>query len=79
MPTSNFIRMAGPLKHCCYLALLQVNYINAHATSTLVGDIAEVKAIKQVFTETSQLKMNSTKSLIGHCLVSGCPRAALNC
>lgn len=46
----------------------QVNYINAHATSTLVGDVAEVKAIKKVFTDTSHLKMNATKSLIGHCL-----------
>ncbi|KAI8469757.1 MAG: thiolase-like protein [Monoraphidium minutum] len=46
----------------------QVNYINAHATSTLVGDVAEVKAIKKVFTDTSHIKMNATKSLIGHCL-----------
>lgn len=46
----------------------QINYINAHATSTLVGDVAEVKAIKKVFTDTSNLKMNATKSLIGHCL-----------
>mmetsp|Transcript_33636 Transcript_33636/g.74468 ORF Transcript_33636/g.74468 Transcript_33636/m.74468 type:complete len:456 (-) Transcript_33636:523-1890(-) len=46
----------------------QVNYINAHATSTLVGDIAEVKAIKKVFSETKHIKMNATKSLIGHCL-----------
>ncbi len=36
--------------------------------STLVGDIAEVKAIKKVFTNTSHIKMNATKSLIGHCL-----------
>uniref|UniRef100_A0A383WN81 3-oxoacyl-[acyl-carrier-protein] synthase n=1 Tax=Tetradesmus obliquus TaxID=3088 RepID=A0A383WN81_TETOB len=46
----------------------QINYINAHATSTLVGDIAEVKAIKKVFTDTSNIKMNATKSMIGHCL-----------
>lgn len=46
----------------------QVNYINAHATSTLVGDIAEVKAIKKVFSDTKHIKMNATKSLIGHCL-----------
>ncbi|GMH38244.1 hypothetical protein BSKO_06128 [Bryopsis sp. KO-2023] len=46
----------------------QVNYVNAHATSTLVGDIAEVKALKNVFTDTSHMKMNGTKSMIGHCL-----------
>ena len=49
-------------------ALYQVNYINAHATSTLVGDVAEVNAVKKVFTDTSHLKMNGTKSMIGHCL-----------
>ena len=47
---------------------MQVNYINAHATSTLVGDVAEVKAIKKVFTDMSHVKVNGTKSLIGHCL-----------
>lgn len=46
----------------------QVNYINAHATSTLVGDVAEVKAIKAVFSDVSHIKINGTKSLIGHCL-----------
>ncbi|GIL78525.1 hypothetical protein Vretimale_6120 [Volvox reticuliferus] len=50
------------------IAREQVNYINAHATSTLVGDIAEVKAVKKVFTDTAHLKMNGTKSMIGHCL-----------
>lgn len=39
----------------------QVNYINAHATSTLVGDLAEVNAIKKVFKNTSEIKMNATK------------------
>ncbi|XP_047069224.1 3-oxoacyl-[acyl-carrier-protein] synthase I, chloroplastic-like [Lolium rigidum] len=46
----------------------EVNYINAHATSTLAGDLAEVKALKQVFRDTCQIKLNSTKSMIGHCL-----------
>lgn len=40
---------------------LQVNYINAHATSTVVGDLAEVNAIKKVFKNTSEIKMNATK------------------
>ncbi|KAJ0702072.1 putative beta-ketoacyl-[acyl-carrier-protein] synthase I [Helianthus annuus] len=45
-----------------------VNYINAHATSTLVGDLAEVNALEKVFKSTDGIKMNSTKSMIGHCL-----------
>jgi 3-oxoacyl-[acyl-carrier-protein] synthase II len=47
---------------------VQVNYINAHATSTLVGDIAEIKAVKSAFPDTKHLKVNGTKSMIGHCL-----------
>ncbi|MBA0826398.1 hypothetical protein Goarm_011254, partial [Gossypium armourianum] len=43
-----------------------VNYVNAHATSTLAGDLAEVNAIKKVFKNTSEIKMNGTKSMIGH-------------
>eukprot|EP00252_Welwitschia_mirabilis_P013252 TRINITY_DN29209_c0_g1_i1.p1 TRINITY_DN29209_c0_g1~~TRINITY_DN29209_c0_g1_i1.p1 ORF type:complete len:492 (-),score=91.50 TRINITY_DN29209_c0_g1_i1:327-1802(-) len=46
----------------------EVNYINAHATSTLAGDLAEVNAIKSVFKDTAGIKMNATKSMIGHCL-----------
>ncbi|CAD6250125.1 unnamed protein product [Miscanthus lutarioriparius] len=46
----------------------EVNYVNAHATSSLAGDLAEVKALKQVFKNPSQIKMNATKSMIGHCL-----------
>ena len=49
-------------------ASVQVNYINAHATSTLVGDVAELKAVRKVFTDTKHIKMNGTKSMIGHCL-----------
>ena len=44
----------------------QVNYINAHATSTLVGDVAEVKAVKKSFPSMKGIAMNGTKSMIGH-------------
>ena len=47
----------------------QVDYINAHGTSTSVGDIAEVKAIKHVFGEHAyQLNITSSKSMTGHLL-----------
>ncbi|GMI85984.1 3-ketoacyl-acyl carrier protein synthase I, KETOACYL-ACP SYNTHASE 1 [Hibiscus trionum] len=46
----------------------EVNYINAHATSTLAGDLAEINGIKKVFKNTSGIKINATKSMIGHCL-----------
>ncbi len=45
-----------------------VNYINAHATSTPLGDMAEVNALKLVFKNPSQVVMNATKSMTGHCL-----------
>ncbi len=47
----------------------QIDYINAHATSTPVGDLCEVRAIKKVFGPTlNRIKINATKSLIGHAL-----------
>ncbi len=46
----------------------EINYINAHATSTVVGDLAEVQAMKKIFKHPSAIKMNSTKSMIGHLL-----------
>jgi 3-oxoacyl-[acyl-carrier-protein] synthase II len=46
----------------------RVNYINAHATSTLVGDMAELEALKKVFPDRKKIKINATKSMIGHAL-----------
>lgn len=46
----------------------EINYINAHATSTPVGDMAEVRALKKIFKNPAAIKMNSTKSMIGHLL-----------
>lgn len=45
-----------------------VSYINAHGTSTPVGDIGEVKAIRRIWGEGATPPISSTKSLTGHSL-----------
>lgn len=53
------------------VAVDRIDYINAHATSTPLGDAVEVAAIKQVFgTRAYRIPVNSTKSMIGHCMTS---------
>ncbi|RDX76025.1 3-oxoacyl-[acyl-carrier-protein] synthase II, chloroplastic, partial [Mucuna pruriens] len=45
-----------------------VNYINAHATSTPAGDLKEYQALIHCFGQNPELRVNSTKSMIGHLL-----------
>jgi 3-oxoacyl-[acyl-carrier-protein] synthase II len=45
-----------------------INYVNAHATSTQMGDLKEFEALNRCFGQNPQLRVNSTKSMTGHLL-----------
>ena len=57
-----------------------IDYVNAHAPSTSIGDASEIKALKSVFPAPQQVKVSSTKALTGHGLsLSSIMEAAFCC
>ena len=57
-----------------------IDYVNAHAPSTSIGDASEMKALKSVFPATQAVKVSSTKALTGHGLsLSSIMEAAFCC
>ena len=63
-----YLAMENSLKEAI-IAPEEIDYINAHATSTGIGDISEIKAIEKLFKNNiSTIQINATKSMTGHLL-----------
>lgn len=71
-PHAEGLGAAEAMKQACREAgwnLDEVQYLNAHGTSTPLGDVAETKAVKRAFGDHARrLMISSTKSMIGHLL-----------
>ncbi|HIG40433.1 MAG TPA: beta-ketoacyl-[acyl-carrier-protein] synthase II [Gammaproteobacteria bacterium] len=81
-PSENGDGAARSMQNALYSAEMnasEINYINAHGTSTPLGDVAETMAIKTVMgQDAGSVAISSTKSMIGHLLgASGSVEAAI--
>jgi 3-oxoacyl-(acyl-carrier-protein) synthase len=64
-------RVIGQLLHNSGVSPQEIDFVSTHATSTPLGDLAEIRAIKAVFGDHAyKLRINAPKSIIGHCYTS---------
>ena len=57
----------------------EVSYINAHGTSTPVGDVTEIEAVRRIFSGSKVPPVSSTKSITGHSLGATGVQEAIYC
>ncbi|MEM7132484.1 MAG: beta-ketoacyl synthase N-terminal-like domain-containing protein [Chloroflexota bacterium] len=65
------VRAMAQALHTAGVSPYDVDYINTHGTSSVLGDATEIKAIQELFDEAGPtVWLNATKSLTGHCLTA---------
>lgn len=81
-PAKGGVGMAESMRRALGLAGLapgDIDYINAHGTSTKLNDRYETEAIKEVFGPATRVPVSSTKSMTGHCLAGAAGVEAVIC